>query len=194
MGRNEHHGRPIADELAEILARHKRWLDESEGWSEDDRADLRGADLGDANLRGANLVGADLGDANLRGANLWDADLRGAMNIPALVAAQTEIVPREGSFISWKKLADGRIAKLRIPAGAQRSNATGRKCRASFADVLEIRDADGNRCDTGVSKYDRSFTYRAGCRVGVPDFDPDRFNECAPGIHFYLTREEAEAD
>ena len=41
-------------------------------------ADLRGAYLGGANLYGANLRGAYLGGANLRGANLYDADLRGA--------------------------------------------------------------------------------------------------------------------
>jgi len=41
-------------------------------------ADLRGADLHDADLSGANLRGADLHDANLRGANLRGADLRGA--------------------------------------------------------------------------------------------------------------------
>jgi len=38
-------------------------------------ADLRGANLGGANLRGANLGGANLGWANLRGANLGGADL-----------------------------------------------------------------------------------------------------------------------
>jgi uncharacterized protein YjbI with pentapeptide repeats len=46
-------------------------------------ADLRGANLFGANLRDANLFGADLFDANLfganlRGADLFDADLRGA--------------------------------------------------------------------------------------------------------------------
>jgi hypothetical protein len=39
---------------------------------------LRGADLGGANLYGANLRGADLGGANLYGANLYGADFRGA--------------------------------------------------------------------------------------------------------------------
>ena len=38
-------------------------------------ANLRGANLGDANLVCANLRGANLGDANLRGANLGDANL-----------------------------------------------------------------------------------------------------------------------
>jgi hypothetical protein len=46
-------------------------------------ADLGGAYLGGANLRGANLGGADLrganlGGADLGGANLWGADLGGA--------------------------------------------------------------------------------------------------------------------
>ena len=42
------------------------------------RANLSGADLSDANLRGAYLRGADLSDADLRGANLRGADLSGA--------------------------------------------------------------------------------------------------------------------
>ena len=40
--------------------------------------DLRGADLSDASLRGANLRGADLSNANLSNADLRGADLRGA--------------------------------------------------------------------------------------------------------------------
>ena len=56
--------------LKEILDKHRKWwLGEDGG----ERANLRGANLGDANLRGANL-----GDANLRGANLGGANLRGA--------------------------------------------------------------------------------------------------------------------
>jgi hypothetical protein len=41
-------------------------------------ADLSGANLGGANLRGADLSGAYLGGANLRGADLSGADLGGA--------------------------------------------------------------------------------------------------------------------
>ena len=40
-----------------------------------------GADLRNANLRNANLWSADLRNANLRNANLWSADLHGA-NLP----------------------------------------------------------------------------------------------------------------
>ena len=47
-------------------------------WALKGGANLGGANLGDAYLRGANLGGANLGDAYLRGANLGGANLRGA--------------------------------------------------------------------------------------------------------------------
>ena len=59
--------------LAEVLERHKHWLNEDcEGW-EDMRAVLTDADLTDA-----VLTDADLTDAVLTGAVLTDADLRRA--------------------------------------------------------------------------------------------------------------------
>lgn len=66
--------------LQEVLEAHKRWIDEEDGWSENDRADftranLAGADLVEANLCGANLYEADLTGANLRVANLCGANL-----------------------------------------------------------------------------------------------------------------------
>ncbi len=66
--------RPSADELAVILADHKKWTEGSGGA----RANLGGADLSGAYLGGADLGGADLGEANLSGAYLGEADLRGA--------------------------------------------------------------------------------------------------------------------
>ena len=63
------------EELNEIVASHGRWLaDKSRG----ERANLRGADLCDADLRRADLRDADLRDADLRCADLRDADLCGA--------------------------------------------------------------------------------------------------------------------
>ena len=61
--------------IQEVLARHKKWLENDEGGQ---RADLRGADLKSADLRGANLREADLQRADLWGANLREADLREA--------------------------------------------------------------------------------------------------------------------
>ena len=150
------------------------------------RADLSRANLSGANLSRANLSGADLSGANLSGANLSRANLSGAKNA-ALVVAQTRILP-EGSVIGWKKCSDGVIVKLCIPAEAKRSHAFGRKCRAEFADVLEVFNGD-----VGISQYDGKTEYRVGARV-VPDaWSEDWKDECASGIHFFVTREEAEA-
>ena len=151
-------------------------------------ADLRGADLWGADLRGAdlwgaNLWGADLQSADLRGADLEGANLWGAKNIPPLAAAQILIAP-EGDLIGYKKLGDGSICVLKIPAKAKRSNATGRKCRAEYAKVIE---------GAGFSAYDPSFEYKPGKIVKPREpFNEDRWDECASGIHFYLTRIEAE--
>ena len=73
------------EELAEVLEKHRLWLDDEEGGEQADLsganlrdAYLRGANLDDANLSGANLSGANLGGANLRDANLSGANLRDA--------------------------------------------------------------------------------------------------------------------
>ena len=163
-------------------------------------ANLRGADLYDANLRdadlrcadlcGANLYGADLRGADLRGANLYGADLRGA-NLRDAKGCYLSC-PTEGSFIGWKK-ASGHIVKLRIPEDARRSSATGHKCRCDKAYVMEIQNMDGTKAteDTVRSDHDKDFVYTVGATVEVPDFDDNRWSECAPGIHFFIDRRAA---
>jgi hypothetical protein len=160
-------------------------------------ANLREANLSGANLSGANLSESDLREANLRGADLRGADLSwaklceaklcGAKYIPNIAAAQTLIVA-DGQIIGWKKCQQGVIVKLSIPAEARRSNATGRKCRAEFADVLEVIGGD-----VGISSHDGKTKYIAGTRVTCDEWCEDRWQECAGGIHFFITRAEAEA-
>lgn len=154
-------------------------------------ANLRGANLTDAdlrfaNLRDADLSGADLSNANLSGANLRRADLLGAIydENTAFVALQC---PEEGSFVGWKKCKDNVIVKLLIPEDAQRSSATSRKCRASKAIVLEVIGAE-----KAISTNDEDFVYEVGKEVVPDSFDDDRWNECSHGIHFFITRKEAE--
>ena len=77
-------------ELKAIIYKHAKWAKGEDGGERANLcgadlrdADLRGADLCDANLCGANLYdtdlyGADLRDADLRGANLYGADLHNA--------------------------------------------------------------------------------------------------------------------
>ena len=145
------------------------------------RANLAGADLTLADLAGANLAGANLARADLTGANLALANLALAKNA-AFAIAQTRILP-EGDLIGWKKLANGVIAKLRIPADAERSHAFGRKCRAEYATVIE---------GEGVSIHDRQFKYAPGTTVRPHEWEKDWTQECAGGIHFFITRLEAE--
>jgi hypothetical protein len=147
-------------------------------------ANLRGANLSRANLSGANLSGADVSGANLSG-----ADLRGATDIPALAQAQTVIVP-EGNLVGWKKCRNGVIVKLLIPQHARRSNATGRKCRAEYVKVLRVYGAE-----CGESEYEvngAATIYRKGETVKCDRWNEDRWVECGGGIHFFLTRVEAE--
>ena len=163
-------------------------------------ADLRGAYLRHADLCDADLRDADLYRADLRDADLHGADLRGAYDVQ-LSIAKISILPDEGDIIGWKKAwTDNEmpptpvIVKLLIPADAQRSNATGRKCRASTARVLDLQDKQGNSLPsdtTAYSSYDTDFTYKKGETVHVENFDTNRWNECAPGIHFFITRIEA---
>ena len=165
-------------------------------------ANLRGADLCDADLYGANLRGADLYGADLYGANLCDANLSGANLCDAKNTDKTAWdaytafyplqCPETGSFIGYKKAA-GKIVMLEICADAKRSSATSRKCRCSKAKVLSITNLDGS--ESGLTEvrsyYSKEFVYCVGETVEVPDFDENRWNECAPGIHFFITREEA---
>ena len=160
-------------------------------------ANLRGAELRGADLYGADLRGADLCDADLHNADLRSADLCGVKNTDKIAwnvhtAFYPLQCPETGSFIGHKK-ASGYIVELEICANAKRSSATSRKCRCSKAKVLSITHLDGS--DSGLtevrSDYSKEFVYCVGETVEVPDFDENRWNECAPGIHFFVTREEA---
>ena len=151
-------------------------------------ANLTGANLTDANLTDAYLTRANLTGANLTDANLTDANLTGAYLTGAnLTGAKGiyPIVPEEGSFVGFKKLSNNTIAKLLIPENAGRVGGyTERKCRAERAIVIE---------GTGFSKYDDKFGYAPGKTVTPDSWDPDPRVTCSHGIHFFLTRAEAQA-
>ena len=155
-------------------------------------ADLSGANLRSANLYGANLYGANLRDADLRGANLRDANLYGANlwsanNLSDIAAAEASIVPEHGQFTGWKKCRNGILVKLVVGKKAKRSNATGRKCRAEYVKVIEVIGAE-----VGISRHDNKTEYRAGAIVRCDKWEENRWIECGGGIHFFLTRIEAQ--
>lgn len=176
-------------QLKEILEKHRKWVLGEDGGERADLTDawLNGAQLTGALLNGARLTGARLTGAQLTGADLTDAQLTGArLNGALLTGAQLT-----GAYVGYKK-ARGLIVELEITADALRSSATSRKCRASKAKVLSITDVDGNPAGEQVeSDYDKGFVYIVGETVEVPNFDANRWNECGPGIHHFITREEA---
>ena len=151
-----------------------------------EKADLSRANLNGAYLSRANLNGADLSRANLSRANLSRAYLKDATGAE-LAIAQTRILP-EGDLIGWKKCRDGVIVKLRIPGEAKRSHAFGRKCRAEYADVIEVIGAE-----FGLSLHDGETKYVAGERVTPDEFDENWQDECSHGVHFFISRIEAES-
>jgi len=143
-----------------------------------ERANLIGANLERANLDSANLSGAYLDGAYLDGAYLDGAYLDGA-NLPHF-----QICPEKGFFRAFKKISSG-VIEIEIEASAKRtSSLVGRKCRASKVRVVSGEDGHSNHC--------RSFKYKVGCVVEVVDFDDDIRVECTRGIHFFMTRREAE--
>ena len=196
-------------ELSLILKQHEMWLiNRSSGKRADlSDANLSGANLSDTNLRYANLSNADLRYADLSGANLSDANLRYAdlryanlryadlryadlsnIKVNECTSHYALQCPETGSFDAWKKCTSNVLVKLRIPSSAKRSSGTSRKCRCSKAKVLEVIGAD-----VGISNYNSNFTYKKGETVEVKDFDKNRWNECSSGIHFFLTKAEAES-
>lgn len=143
----------------------KNILDEHRKWLAGDFGCL--ANLSYANLRGANLSYAELREADLIGARLPH------FQVP------------DGDLIVYKKLNDHSIATLLIPSHAKRTGSlVGRKCRADMAIVLE-----GNG---GTGGYRIGISYQTGQEVYPDKYDDDIRVECTHGIHFYLTKQEAE--
>ena len=126
---------------------------------------------------------ADLSRADLSGASLKETK---DVNYPIAC-------PEKGSFTAFKKVRGNYIVELEIPEDALRSSASSRKCRCSKAKVISITKLDGSMADvdTVYSNHDRAFAYKVGEIVQVDNFDTNRWNECAPGIHFFITRRDA---
>ena len=190
--------------MKDILEKHKKWLYGDEGGV---RANLRYANLSGANLRGDNLRGADLSGAdlsgadlryaNLRGADLSGANLRGAdlrgANIPLVEFRKGKVLTED--IIGYKKCyfkdengfySEPAIVTLRIPRGSIVFSINGNKCRTNKAKVVAI---DGTERAFAHYKY---MSYYVGDEFTVYNFNCEYNKECAEGIHFFMTKEEAE--
>lgn len=136
----------------------------------------KGADLRGADLRGAYLQGAKIDDIEKYKSNFW-------------------IIPEQGAFEAWKKLANNSLAKLLIPTKAKRTcNLRNRKCRAEYVKVLAIWNAEGKKVNEGISKGDGNavtIKYTVGKITKSDSFDDSVLIDCSHGIHFFVTKQEA---
>ena len=168
-------------------------------------ANLYCADLRCANLTGANLTRANLTGAILRHANLYDADLTGAnlsgvdlINSELEYADLTDTILDEKEqcrkgivltepIVGYKKASGGKIITLEIPVEAKVFSINNSKRRTNKVKVIDMQG------ETELSSiHDNDFKYHVGDEIEITNFD-ERYNvECSTGIHFFLTREEAE--
>ncbi|HCT4762899.1 TPA: pentapeptide repeat-containing protein [Pseudomonas aeruginosa] len=141
--------------LAEIIEKHRMWLDDEEGGERANLsyaclsgaylsyADLSGAYLGSANLSGANLSGAYLSYADLRGAYLSGAylsyaDLSGAY----LSYADLRGANLSGAYLSYADLRGANLRGANL-SGANLSEANLSEANLSEANLSELSSMNG---------------------------------------------------
>lgn len=180
---------------------------------------MGGADLAGSSFEGSKLLHVNMRMANIQTANFTSANimesccfehahLTNAIFASASISKDTsfdfadlhgcefdgEEKNRLGRVLDrpvtgYKKSGEGDIVTLEIPKGAIVFSINNSKCRANKAKVV---DTDGKTELTSI--FDGEFKYRVGDKITPRNgFDLAYNIECAPGIHFFLTREEAEA-
>lgn len=169
-------------------------------------ADFTDCDFTDADIQSTNFQDVCFIDVNFEHADANGADFRNAsfdncelenMQYDECTAGFAMACPETGAFTAYKKArlynSNNCIVQLEVPADALRSSATTRKCRVSKAKVVAIYDMSGNSIQKNAySNHAKNFVYRIGKMVEVKNFDKDRWHECAPGIHCFITKKEAE--
>jgi hypothetical protein len=145
--------------------------------------DLCGANLSYANLSYADLSYADLNYTDLSYAILCDANLYGARG--KLIEYRKGKILRE-SIIGYKKCRDDVIVTLEIPRGAIVFSINGNMCRTNKAKVINIDGAD-----RAYSIYN-NMSYYVGDEFTIYNFNCIYNTGGATGIHFFMTRTEAE--
>jgi len=179
-------------------------------------ADLHNASLHNSILRYSTLTGAILDNANFTEASLHnsiliDTSLNDTCFLRANLAhtvmnnadgKQIEYIKGKiltEPLIGYKKCTNYYYKKdptdvmrditvtLEIPRGAIVFSVNGGKCRTNRAKVIDIEGA--NR----AFSFHKYMTYYVGDEFTIYNFNCEYNMECGEGIHFFLTREEAEA-
>ena len=140
---------------------------------------MRNANMCYADMSYANMRGVDMSGTNMNGVNMSYANVRGIDRLRKGIKLSEPI-------IGWKKCKNNVLVKLEIPRGAIVFSINNSKCRTDKAKVLEIIGGD-----RAYSNH-KFFSYYVGDIIEVFNFNCEYNVECAKGIHFFKTREEAE--
>lgn len=187
------------EELNKLLSEHDEFI-ASNGKS-GHYAYLANCDLSGLKFCGHNLQYLDFYDSNLENADFSDCDIRNISlnfaNTDGITMPDTPLqCPEFGEFVAYKKVLRGNkwlIAKLLIPADARRISGLTPICRSDKAIVVHFEEMNGKIISQryATSWYDPSFIYRVGEEAVVDNFSENRWNDFAPGIHFYTQKKEA---
>ncbi len=163
-----------------------------------DGCPMKSAVFKNAWMRTASFRYCDMRECNIEGANLFGAVLEYA-NLEGIISNEDTQwfrlhCPEEGAFLAYKKCVNDRMVQLLVPADAKRTSATLPPCRCSKAKVLTIKSFDYEQnFDEAWSLVDENFVYRKGQWVEVKNFNENRWEDSTTGIHFWMTRAEAQA-
>lgn len=198
--------------LDKMLADHELWRqDPSKGCRANfTNMDLRGLDLSNRNFKNAvlektnasgcdmrkstfsiltycDLSNADLREAKLEFCNLKYTNLDGAKVPPAKFTMEDSMIVYKKVFLDIFKPKP--VLELLITFDTKRvsplSWSGGRAAKA-----LVLRSINSTE-QSFMSIYDPRFTYRVGEMVVPGEYSDDRRLIEAPGIHFFLTKQEA---
>ncbi len=163
-----------------------------------DGCPMKGANFKNARMVTASFRYCDMRECNIEGADLFGAVLEFAKLDGIISNDDTKWFrlhcPETGAFLAYKKCVNDRMVQLLVPADAKRTSATLRSCRCNKAKVLTIKSFDfKENFDEAWSLVDENFVYKRGEWVEVKDFNEDRWQDSTTGIHFWMTRAEAEA-
>ena len=163
-----------------------------------DGCPMQGANFRNAVMKTASFRYCDMSRCDIRGAYLFGAVLEFA-NLEGIISDEETKwfrlhCPEKGAFLAYKKCVNDRMVQLLVPADALRTSATLPSCRCNKAKVLTIKSFDfKENFEEAWSLVDEDFVYKKGEWVEVKNFNEDRWQDSTTGIHFWLTREEAEA-
>jgi hypothetical protein len=147
-------------------------------------SDINKTSLNDSTFRECNFNKTNLENTSMKGCSF--------KNCTFLDTTFPDFqIPQGQDLLGYKKVrygTKGKIVTLLIPKQAKRTACLiSRKCRAEYAIVLK---GAGRPCR---SSFNWNFIYKNGETVKPRyPYNPDPTQECTSGIHFFITREEAE--